>query len=127
MRTPLAIAAVLTGLVLWIAPAMAADAHRPIVTAEKDVPTGPRICLFSQNGKRAEPSPVDEVEKVEPLQPATVSASNVTARQEAATLPDVEIAQSELAPSEKASKEPQTPQVTNRVCDTDATATAPHG
>jgi hypothetical protein len=127
MRTPLAIAAVLTGLVLWTAPAMAADAHRAIVTAEKDVPTGPRICLFSQNGKRAEPSPVDEVEKIEPPRPAAASAAGAVPTQEAATPPELEVAQSESETGDKASKEPQTPQATNRVCDTDATASAPHG
>jgi hypothetical protein len=127
MRTPLAIAAVLTGLAVWTAPAVAADAHRPIVTAEKDVPTGPRICLFSQSGKRAEPSPVDEAGKVEPPSSTGVSADNATARQDATTPAKGEIAQSEPAPSEQASKEPPTSQTTNRVCDTDATASAPHG
>jgi hypothetical protein len=125
MRTPLAIAAVLSGLILWTAPAMAADAQRAIVTAEKDVPTGPRICLFSQNGKRAEPSQVDEAEKVgSPQSAPDVVAGKDTPPQEAATPPAVEVAQREPDANEKASKL-ETPQTANRVCDTDATV--PHG
>jgi hypothetical protein len=127
MRTLLAIAAALTGLVLSTAPAMAADAQRAIVTAEKDVPTGPRICLFSQNGKRAEPAPVDEAGKVEPpVSAAPVVAGNDTPAREAAAPPAVEVAQREPDANDKTSKL-ETPQTPNRVCDTDAPTTAPHG
>jgi hypothetical protein len=124
MRTPLAIAAVLTGLVLWTVPAMAADVHRTIITAEKDVPTGPRICLFSQNGKRAETPPTD-VADVEA--PPPVVATNEATVQNAATPAKVEVAQSEPVAREQTPKEPNPPQTPNKVCDTDATTPAPHG
>jgi len=127
MRTSFAMAAVLTAFVLWTAPAMAADTQRPVVTAEKDVPTGPRICLFSQNGKRAEPAPAPEAEKIEPAQSEAVSASTEPAPQQAAMPAAIEVAQGDVETNEIAPTHSQTPPAPNRHCDTDAAAPAPHG
>ncbi|MDZ4866544.1 MAG: hypothetical protein SGI91_04420 [Alphaproteobacteria bacterium] len=129
MRAPFAIAAVLAGLVLWTAPAMAHDAQRAagksIVTAEKDLPTGPRICLFSQNGKRAEPSP-DSSEQIEPRDDARPAGDN--AEHEAAAPAKIEVANDESRKDAKAEAPAPTRQASERVCDTDVTTpAAPHG
>ena len=131
MRTLLAIAGVITGLVLWTVPAMAHDAQgaavdKPIVTAEKDLPTGPRICLFSQNGKRAEPAPADSSEQVEG--PHDVRPASDHAQREAAAPTKVEVAQREPEKDAKGETVALAPKTPERVCDTDTTTpAAPHG
>jgi hypothetical protein len=135
MRTLLAIAGLLTGLVLWTAPAMAHDAHRmaadkPIVTAEKDVPTGPRICLFSQNGKRADPAPGESTEQLESPQNNAAPLANNDSHQEAAAPLKIEVAQSPPGndATVETSQQPSDRQPADRVCDTDIAAPVPpHG
>lgn len=56
MRAPLALIAMVTGLTVLAAPPAAHSAEpvaKPVVTA-KDMRTGPRICIFSNNGKRVD-------------------------------------------------------------------------
>ena len=131
MRTSLAIAGVITGLVLWTAPAMAHDAlpaavEKPIVTAEKDLPTGPRICLFSQNGKRNEPTPADSTEQVE--EPHDVRPASDQAQRDEAAPAKVEVAQREPEKNAKGEAVALAPKTPERVCDTDTTTpAAPHG
>lgn len=131
MRRSLAIAGVLTGLVLWTAPATAHDAQRttvdkPMVTAEKDLPTGPRICLFSQNGKRAEPAPTNSTEQVEG--PPDTRPVNDHAPPEAAAPAKVEVAQDQPDKDAKGQAVAAAPETPDRVCDTYVTTpAAPHG
>lgn len=131
MRTLIAIAGLLTGLVPWTPPASAHDAHRmvadkPIVTAEKDVPAGPRICLFSQNGKHAEPTPGDGASEVEQRRDHAAQPAREDAHREAAAQPKPEVAQS--PPENDASTQPPEQKAAERVCDTDTTAPVlPHG
>lgn len=131
MRRSLAVAGVLTGLVLWTAPAMAHGAQRaavdkPIVTAEKDLPTGPRICLFSQNGKRAEPAPTDSTEQVEA--PHDTRPVSDHAPPEATAPVKVEVAQDQPDKNTKGEAVAAAPEASDRVCDTHVTTpAAPHG
>lgn len=132
MRTLLAIAGVLTGLVLWTMPALAHGvvADKPIVTAEKDVPAGPRICIFSQNGKRAEPAPGDGDEQVEPPRDNAAQPVSDDSHRDTAAPAKLEVAQSQPENDAKveASQQPSASQAADRVCDTDVTAPVPpHG
>lgn len=134
MRTLLVIAGALTGLVLSTAPALAVEAHlaatdKPVVTAEKDLPTGPRICLFSQNGRRAEPAPDNDADRVEP--PPTKASQPVTEDKDhqASAQKKLDVAQS--TPEDKAKPDAlqqraAAQQATDRVCDT-TPEVLPHG
>ncbi len=135
MRTLLATAGVLTGLVLSTTPALAIDAHpavsdKPVVTAEKDLPTGPRICLFSQNGRRAEPASDNDAGKVEPLPDKASQPATEDKHHQAAAQRKLDVAQIKPETDAKHGAPPQAAsrQVTDRVCDTDASpAVPPHG
>ena len=135
MRTLIAIAGLSAGLVFWTAPAMAhgrqhAVADKPIVTAEKGVPTGPRICLFSQNGNRAEPAPgAADAGEVDPPRDNPDQPVGDDAHRVAATPAKLEVAQSQPQDEAKADA-PQQPtrQGADRVCDRDVAAPVPpHG
>jgi hypothetical protein len=132
MRTLLAIAAMLIGAVLWTAPAAAHGSHgaaagQPVklADAEKELGTGPRICLFSQNGKRAEPTPNDvaKVEAAHETDPSHNPADHShpvgedTHHQKAAHgALDVAHMPAEAHTPPDALARPEAPQATDRVC-----------
>jgi len=139
MRTLLAIAGVLIGLVLWTSPASAHGSHRapgdkPLVVAEKELAPAPRICLFSQNGARAEPAP-DDVTKIEPpheADPAHNPADHShpigedTHHQKAAHgALDVAHSQDQSDEKREALQQPEAPQSAERVCGIDVTPPVP--
>lgn len=141
MRTLLAIAAMLIGLVLVAAPASAHGPHgvaidKPVTLAEaeEERAPGPRVCLFSQNGKRAEPAPnkVAEAEpqhEADPLHnPADHShpIGEDTHHQKAAHgALDVAHTQDESDATREALRQPEAPQSTERVCGIDVSPPVP--
>lgn len=139
MRMLLAIAGLLAALVLWTAPALAHGSHRApadksVTVAEKELAPAPRICLFSQNGARAEPAPDADMKikpshEADPTHDATDHSHPIgedTHHQKAAHgALDVAHSQDQTDEKREILQQPEAPQSTERVCGIDVTPPVP--
>jgi hypothetical protein len=107
---------------------------KPVTVAEKDLAPGPRICLFSQNGARAEPAPEDAAKvepphEADPAHDATDHSHPIgedTHHQKAAHgALDVAHSQDHSDEKREALQQPEAPQSAERVCGIDVTPPVP--